>query len=66
MSKLPRFSYDLVTLLDQTYPHVVVPTYMWTRMGQDQVRDYCYRAGMRAVVDDLLEIRDKDEDEDNV
>ena len=66
MSKLPRFSFDLVAELELDYPPLEFPkgSNEWMGMYQEAVRKWSWRAGQRSVIDDLIDRRENTNDED--
>ncbi len=56
ISEIPRSSYDLIDLLDRAYPHRCI--------GQhESEKDARHRAGVRQLVDQLLNMKQEELDE---
>ena len=60
--KLPRFSYDLVTWLDETIgrPDFPVSANAFRAMDEGTLRAAAFTAGARSIVDMLLDIREEE------
>jgi hypothetical protein len=65
MPQLPKYAYDLIDMLDEAEG---VPQFPSTRTGvvnldESQIRLGVWHAARRALVDELLAMREEDEDE---
>jgi hypothetical protein len=63
--KIPRFSYDLIDLLDKETPAVEIPMTQrsWGQMSESTLRELAFVAGMRAMVDQLVAWKEEIENE---
>ena len=58
MDRIPKYTADLLRHLDADTPRVEMGGYSaadWGALTEGQLRAMAYRAGMRALVDELLE-----------
>jgi hypothetical protein len=63
LSKIPRYTYDLVEYLDQVVPEVSLdglPVSEWQQMDEGRVRALAYMAGRRSLVDELVGWREEE------
>ena len=61
---LPRFTYDMVMLLDRATPHVVMPrTPEGAQNFADNLPRYIFLAAQRALVDEMKAALEEDENE---